>query len=278
MMTNLRNVFRERRETKPSEEWVSEMINEQATNQNEEQVMKSLTLSVAVLLGLALAAAPASAQVGKGLSGPHYNLTIIGVPKNKTVSMDNTNGHTLFVPLDTNGLVSKSVKISYVIGDDFQVLDRNCTDADGCTIQVPTDPTNSTCYTVVAVGLGKPNGFAVVNVECAFDTTLVGGGTCTDALVENTFEIDRTTGGSNKPHRVDITKDFLVSGCFDVGGVVGVCDAGDIQFTNVWIFNLSQFQDYFWNYDNTGLKNMQIRFYPSTDCGTICTVGVNCPT
>jgi len=86
--------------------------------------MKRLTLTLAVIAGLMLAV-PTFAQVGQGLSGPHYNLNIIGVSHPKTTAMDLTDRHTLFVPL------SGSVKISYVAGTEFQVLDGNCTDADG---------------------------------------------------------------------------------------------------------------------------------------------------
>jgi hypothetical protein len=38
-------------------------------------------------LALTLAAAPAFAQVGQGLSGPHYNLSVIGVAQAKNVDM-----------------------------------------------------------------------------------------------------------------------------------------------------------------------------------------------
>src|SRR5262245_35265856 len=81
---------------------------------------------------------PAAAQVGKGLSGPHYNLNIIGVPKGKTADMTNTNGHTIFVPL------TGTVKIYYEAGDEFQVIDRNGMDADGATVEVPSSPGDTT--------------------------------------------------------------------------------------------------------------------------------------
>src|SRR5436309_16112070 len=42
-----------------------------------------------------------SGTTGNGApSGPHYNLNIIGVPKTKTADMTNSDGHTIFVPLD----------------------------------------------------------------------------------------------------------------------------------------------------------------------------------
>jgi hypothetical protein len=217
------------------------------------------------ILALTFVAASAYAQVGKGLSGPHYNLTIIGVSNPKTTDMDDTNRHTLFVPL------TGSTKIYYVAGDEFQVLDGNCTDTDGCTIEVPSEIGGDLCYDVYAVGLGKPGGSAIVTAECVFDATLVGGGTCTDVLLQGSFQVDRTNGGSNKPRRQNISNVFRASGCLDLGGETGVCDSGDLQFSNVWIFNIDQLLSYWWDYDNTGLRNMQVRFYPTT-CGSISTV------
>ena len=204
---------------------------------------------------------PAAAQVGKGLSGPHYNLNIIGVPKGKNPPMDNTDGHTIFVPL------SGTVKIYYIAGDDFQVLDRNGTDADGATIEVPSSPgATTTCYNVYATALGKPGGNAIVQADCVIDGLV---GACTDALLTNSFEVTRDTG---KPKRQNISDIFRASGCIDLNSS-GVCDSGDLQFNNVWIFNLLQLQSYFWDYNNTDLRLMQVRFYPvAGGCGTITPV------
>ena len=221
--------------------------------------MKRLILAVAVIAGLTLSV-PTFAQVGQGLSGPHYNLNIIGVKNPKTTDMTDTSRHTLFVPL------TGSVKISYVAGTEFQVLDGNCTDADGCTIEVPSDPLGDLCYDVYATGLGKPNaGQVIVNASCTIDGLI---GSCADALLLDTFTVDRPKG---KPRRQNISDVFRATGCVDLGGVEGVCDTGDLQFSNVWIFNIPQLLDYFWDYTNTGLRLMQVRFYQTT-CGSFTTV------
>ena len=78
--------------------------------------MKRLILAIAIIAGVTFAV-PTFAQVGQGLSGPHYNLNIIGVPKGKTVDMTDSSRHTIFVPLSGNA------KITYVAGTEFQVLD-----------------------------------------------------------------------------------------------------------------------------------------------------------
>lgn len=218
-------------------------------------------LALAMLLFPSSKPTSVAAQTGKGLSGPHYNLNIIGVPKGKNPDMTNSDGHTIFVPL------SGTVKIYYVAGDQFQVLDRNGTDSDGATIEVPSSPGDtSVCYNVYATALGKPFGNAIVNADCVIDGLL---GACTDALAVSSFEVTRDTG---KPKRQNISDIFRASGCIDLNGS-GVCDSGDLQFSNIWIFNLIQLQSYFWDYNNTDLRLMQVRFYPVPGgCGTISTV------
>ena len=86
-----------------------------------------LTIAFLAIAAVALvfSGRPANAQVGKGLNGSHYNLNIIGVPKGKSADMTNSDGHTIFVPLDG------TARINYLAGDQFQVLDRNGTDAGG---------------------------------------------------------------------------------------------------------------------------------------------------
>jgi hypothetical protein len=215
-------------------------------------------LSVAVLALVAFFfSAPASrAQVGKGLSGPHYNLNIIGVPKGKTADMTGSNRHTVFVPLDTSGEVAGNVKIYFVAGDEFQVLDGNATDADGATIEVPHGDPGTVCYDVFAVGLGKPGGSAHVDAEVLFDDSTHD---VLLALDQVSFNVSRNAG---KPKRENISNIFRVSGCTDLNDT-GVCDAGDQFFNNEWVFNVDQLLSYWWDYQNTGLKLMQIRFY---DC------------
>src|SRR5262245_60547197 len=73
-----------------------------------------------------LLASPLAAQNIK-LSGPHYNLNIIGVEKNKTPDMRNTDRHTIFVPL--NNEEGTSTRVYLVPGSDFSVCDGNGFDA-----------------------------------------------------------------------------------------------------------------------------------------------------
>jgi len=123
-----------------------------------------------------------------------------------------------------------------------------------------------------SVGLGKPNRGAIVTAECTYSLDVVdGSGTtglqCEDTLLMGSFDIDRT---GKKPFRENITDVFRATGCLDVN-TDGTCNAGDLAFSNLWIFNIPQLTEYFWDYDNNGLKLMQVRFYETTS-GSIGTV------
>jgi hypothetical protein len=97
---------------------------------------------------------------------------------------------------------------------------------------------------------------AIVNATCIINKLL---GSCEDALLTSRFSVTRGKGQPNI---------FRATGCVDLN-VSGTCDTCDIQFKNVWIFNVPQPVSYLWTY----LKLMQVRFYPvAGGCGTITTV------
>ena len=65
--------------------------------------MRPIHWFLAALLAIALIGVPGARLVlatGNGApSGTHYNLNIIGVPKDKTADMNNNDGHRIFVQL-----------------------------------------------------------------------------------------------------------------------------------------------------------------------------------
>src|SRR2546428_235524 len=101
-------------------------------------------------------------------NGSHYNLNIIGVPKDKTADMNNNDGHRIFVQLNSTvpspvggnfAVISKVNTILLVqapAGESFGVLDANATDKTGAKFQLPFD-ISITTWTVWARALGKPN-------------------------------------------------------------------------------------------------------------------------
>jgi hypothetical protein len=219
--------------------------------------MRKIAIIGAVLaLCACVVVTSAHAQVGKGLKGPHYNLNIIGVPHDKTADMTGSNGHTIFVPLNTQGRVPNNVKIYFVAGDEFRVLDRNATYGNGATVQVPHGDPGTVCYRVFATGLGRPGGHAHVDANVIFDETEH------LALLELDQVYFDAYRGKGKPRRQEISDIFRVSGCIDLNDT-GVCDAGDEFFNNEWVFNVEELLSYWWDYYNNNLKLLQIRFY---DC------------
>ena len=122
----------------------------------------SLVLALAVGSGIALADKPGNPEDGYNgngaPSGPHYNLNIIGVPKDKTATMDNNSGHRIFVKLDGKSRI-------LLTEGPFQVLDANGTDG-LAAFQLPNpdpDGDGTTVYSVYARALGKPGGKATMN-------------------------------------------------------------------------------------------------------------------
>lgn len=177
----------------------------------------------------------------QNLSGPHYNLNIIGVPKDKTADMTDNSGHRIFVKLD-----GKS-KILLSEGEEFQVLDANATKGSG-EFQLPNpDPDNDgqTLYTVYARALGTPGGSTTVT-------------TCATVYNDETGEEEEVCSNMNyvgvrstgKP-RWDVAAQLLyIEADLDGDGVSETYPIFD-----------EALEGYFWDYDNKGLKLLQLRFY-----------------
>ena len=223
-------------------------------------------------VALLLLAAPLGAQnLDNYLSGPHYNLNIIGVDAGKTATMSNSNRHTIFVGLGKKGNnpVTVTTYIWLKPGYDFRVCDGNGFDAardcetgatfkpQGATFQLPCntsltyDPATGCppevaqrSYSVWARALGKPGGSASA-MTCATDLA-------TQEVVCSTTNALTLDRGKGKSLWQDATKQ-LTSLVADIDG------DGDLE--TVPLFG-DGFADFFWQWDNQGLKNAQIRFYP----------------
>ena len=206
--------------------------------------MKKAVLILA-MLGLLLPLALAQADNGAP-NGAHYNLNLIGVPKDKTASMDGSSGHTIFVPLWRN----TTIKLTE---GEFQVLDRNGTDGNGAAFQLPNpDPDGDgvTVYAVYARALGKPLNSASMTTCATYTYT----DTATGVLVSEdlcsmaVLTLERSKGPSKFEN---VTKELLyIYADLDADGIL----------ERVPLFS-DELQDYFWAYDNNGLKLVQLRFY-----------------
>jgi hypothetical protein len=181
-------------------------------------------------------------------NGAHYNLNIIGVPKNKTAEMTGNNGGRIFVPLFGR------TKIMLIEGPDYAVLDANGTDG-SASFQLPNpdaDGDGVTSYSIFARALGTPGGSVTI-------------ATCADAdLTEGYYEVcsaepltlTRTKGGAPKFSNVsaELLTVLVPNDILNADGSV-LLAAG--RYT---IFD-DALENYFWQYDNTGLKLLQLRFY-----------------
>jgi hypothetical protein len=239
---------------------------------------RTLTQNQTPTSATGLASTTAVSTTGNGApSGTHYNLNIIGVPKDKTADMTNNDGHRIFVQLtggeDAGTLTNKDFsllnKVNKIFlqpaptGESFQVLDANATDSNGALFQLPADV--STSWTVWARALGKPGGSSKTTT-CATVTvtdpvTLV----TTQEVVCSvaTLTMTRTKGKQSFTNvsadllflsiMVDPTTNLALATC------LGVTTATQV---NVSLFN-GCLQNFFWNYQNNGLKLLQLRFYPT---------------
>ena len=249
-------------------------------------------LAGALLIVGAIACSDGSASVGTGLlapdgraaftgngapSGSHFNLNIIGVPQDKTADMTGSDGHSIFVQLiggdaapDLNGkdfnTISKQNKIFLFPAppdESFQVLDRNATDATGASFQLPADV--STTWTVWARALGKPGGSAKMTTCATVAVTDPVTGVVTQEVECSlaTLTIPPRTKNSKFSN---VSPDLLFISILvdpttnaDLAGCLGVTTATTVT---VPLFN-GCLQNFFWNYQNNGLKLLQLRFYPA---------------
>ncbi|MCC7405314.1 MAG: hypothetical protein IT288_13030 [Bdellovibrionales bacterium] len=188
---------------------------------------------------MTLIAGLTAAAGGNGApSGSHYNLNIIGVPKSKSADMTGSSGHRIFVPLEG--------KSQILLGPgDFQVLDANGTDG-SAKFQLPNpDPENDgyTVYSVFARALGKPGGSSTTTT-CATDPVSGEVYCSTESMV-----MVRNKGKSSFSN---VSRELLY---------MYVDLDGDGTVERIPLFD-DRLQDYFWSYDNNGLKLLQLRFYP----------------
>jgi hypothetical protein len=205
---------------------------------------KLIRFALAVLTGLAVAVCPGSRvhATGNGApSGPHFNLNLIGVSQAKT--QDNSGGSVIFVWQNGKSII-------YLTPGPFAVLDDNATNANGGAFQLPgPDTTGSFTYSVWLRPVGKPGGTGAITT-CATDPT-----TGEQVCSLNSVVTVRNTG---KSKFVNVSKQLLFITYVNSLGVK----------VTVPLFDAS-LQNYFWNYDNNGLKNVQLRFYQETAATTV---------
>jgi len=220
-------------------------------------------------------------------SGPHYNLNIIGVKRDKTADMTGTSGHVIFVDLwGPNGDKSKTTiklcesgtgtQCADLDPTEFVVLDMNGTDGEA-SFALPNPAPNydpdvagsdvPSLYAVYVRALGTPGGHAE-NQTCGLVEVI--DPTTGDTVQEDIcsmviMDLDRTKG---KQSFIDATRCLL----YIYADLDPLDD--DPTISRVPIFG-DPLLDSWWEYSNEGLKLAQLRFYPiagdvpdwpTTDC------------
>jgi hypothetical protein len=208
--------------------------------------LKRIALLFAVLALVVSASGTAFAsqdKTGNGApSGAHYNMGLIGYAKGDTVKNSNGNtsaGNVIHVPL------WGSCRIDLTLNPTFDIFDNNCTDGlSEFGLPAPTSGGSMISgYSVFARALTP--GSANMS-SCFTDST---GTWCNAGII---LEKDLNDGKFT-----NVSKDLLT-----------VCVNGSNEpiFTDI-------LKDYFWQYDNQGLRNAQLRFYDgiNTDLSGSCT-------
>jgi hypothetical protein len=253
-------------------------------------VITSLVLAMLVGLGIALAN-PGDVPHGAKLIG---KVNIIGVKNPKKDNMDDKGGGVIFVDMYGKNKIflaeSGTNDAPGTAADDFVVLDKNATDGDGALLAIPDpdldpyiigepcDADTISAYSVFVRPLGKPSKdgvlrFATITTCADLVDSNIGDlltGKETNLVEGNTYcSIDQvgqlvTLRQKGKSTFTNVTAELLT-----IVIAVDILDAPggsviDTIYVRIPIFDDSLENEY-WEYDNNGLKLLQVRFY---DCPT----------
>ena len=222
-------------------------------------VVVGLLATLVVLGGMS-----ADAEANGPAPHPDYLVNIIGVDNAKTNDLDDTDRRTIFVNLE--GLS----KINLEESEEFQVLDGNGTDKDGATLglldpDVDGDGVLDGTYSVHVRALGTPGGSATIST-CAeiVDLGLDGelsvknrrslidpDAYCT--LEQYDVNLVRNNG---RPMWGNVTQELLTI-TFEVE--ITVDDVTTTERITIPLFD-DRIEGEFWEYNNNGLRLVQVRF------------------
>lgn len=216
-------------------------------------------------------------------NGPHYDLNIIAVPQGKTATLTNSDRHSIFVPLAVDGETVPDDTDIFLTQGPFQVCDGNGflppVDCGGAPL--PTGGGNSTgavfelpCNTNIATATGTTlvpcaagTGVSysvwgrVVGKPGGTDSTIT---TCATDTLTNTLVCSVQTNvavfmpKTNKPPKFTDVTNAMTS----IVTAPGACTTTTITAGTCTVALFAPgFENFFWAYDNDGLKVLQLRFY-----------------
>ena len=209
------------------------------------------TFHLVAAIAALTATAVAAAQTGNGApSGSHYNLNIIGVSHDKNPNMNgNGSGNVIFVDLGTRtgDAVTTKILLDQAADGVFDVLDKNGTDGEA-SFSLPVPGT----YTVWARALGKPGGQSKIATCATFVDPITGEATILCSTDNEVF-----VRGTGKSKFRDVTSALTTITLVPGSPAQLACGTPSVSLFATCL------QDFLWQYDNNGLKLLQMRFYPS---------------
>lgn len=145
---------------------------------------------------------------------------------------------------------------------EFAILDANATDGDGGEIQVPDDV--SFAYELYFRAVGTPGGSGRIT-PCADENILDTGDAGYETWCSSTSAVLTRETGKPKVENVtnellflditvDASADSMLAACLGYPG-----QEGEINIDDIPLFD-GCFENYFWNFDNNGLKVIQAWF------------------
>lgn len=200
----------------------------------------------------------ASLLTGNGApNGAHYNLNIIGVSSDKNPNMNGASGNVIFVGLGTGKTtVTTNILLNQSFDGSFQVLDKNGTDGTA-SFQLPAPGG----YTVWARALGKPGDSAKVTT-CASEV-VTAGVAVTDTVCSTQNQVFVRGTGQSLFKNVTQALTTIVIDAVAEPAAFAACGGTNQNSIRVNLFDACLL-GYFWQYDNNGLRLLQIRFYQNT--------------
>jgi hypothetical protein len=213
----------------------------------------SVSLALALVVSLALVGGAAASNPSTGNlapSGPHFTLNIHGVANGQ--GFNGNNQDDIFVPLTGHC----SINLVEAATVDFSVLQPDCVNNPPASFELPAPcaisattglcTSTTTLYSVWVRALGTPGGSANITT-CATDpANPTGPPVC--SIGAFVAVVQRKTGKSTF---TNVTSDLLF---------LTTCNLLTGKTTSTPIFS-QNFQNFFWSYDNTGLRLAQLRFY-----------------
>jgi len=209
----------------------------------------SLAAAVAAAMTGTAAAAAQKASTGNGApSGSHFNLNIIGVAHDKSPNMNKGSGDVIFVGLGTSSdAVTTKILLSQTADSEFAVLDKNGTDGEA-SFALPLPGS----YTVWARALGTPGGQSKI-ATCA---TFIDPTTFTSTILCST-DNEVFVRGKGKSSFRDVTSALTTITLVPGSAAELACGTPTVSLFAPCL------QDFLWQYDNNGLRLLQVRFYPN---------------